>query len=100
MALYGVTALRFDEGGVLKRLKIGLVDGAIPAWAGPIREVSVLDVVDLMTTGDVVYLIFPVEGLTVTGPKLAVRSHANGVEYLIEEGEPAVGRRLQDMPKF
>lgn len=100
MALYGVTALRFDENGRLDRLKIGRIDGSVPAWDGPIRVATVLEVVDLVTTGDKVFLIFPVEGLTVHGPKLFVKSHSDGVEYLVEEGEPQAGRRLQDMPTF
>lgn len=100
MALYGVTAVRFDDDGKLVRLNLGRIDGSIPAWDGPIKEASVLDVVDLATTGDAVYLIFPVEGLTVHGPKLVVKSHSDGVEYLVEEGDPVQGRRLQDMPTF
>lgn len=100
MALYGVTAVRFDEAGKLDRLKIGRIDGSVPAWDGPISEATVLEVVDLVTFGENVYLIFPLQGLTAHGPKLAVKSHANGIEYLVEDGELVEGWRLQDMPTF
>jgi hypothetical protein len=99
MSLYGATHARF-EGDQLTHLRVGLVDGGKPAWDGPMRDLKVIDVVDLITTGDSVYLIQQVDGLYPPGPKLLVAEHSDGVEYLVEDGEPEPGRSIADLPRF
>jgi hypothetical protein len=99
MTVYCVTHTRY-EGEKLTHLRIGRVNTTKPAWDGPMRDVPVLEVVDLITTGDDVYISQVVEALRPPGAKLEVLSHADGVEYLREVDGPVPGRGLKDLPSF
>lgn len=99
MSVYGATHARFD-GDRLTHLRVGLIDTTVPAWDGPQRDLEVIEVVDLITTGDDVYLVQEIEGLVPPGALLRVAVHPNGVEYLVEEGGPVTGRAIVDLPRF
>ncbi len=99
MSLYGATHARFD-GEQLTHLRVALIDGRKPAWDGPTRDLTVIEVVDLITMGDLVYLIQRVEGLVPPGSQLMVSAHSDGVEYLIEKDGPVPGRSIVDLPRF
>ncbi len=99
MSVFGATHARF-EGDKLTHLKVGLIDTTKPAWDSPMKEMLVLQVVDLIVGGDSVYLVQGVDGVYPPGQKLAVKAHSDGVEYLVEEGDPMPGRGIKNLPAF
>lgn len=102
MATYAITAVRVNASTQrVEMARMGLVNTGENRWGGPLIEVPVIEVVDKLMRGDVVYALFPVNGRTVLGPKLETRVFSNGLEGIeVENPRENIGRTIEDLPKF
>lgn len=102
MATYAITAVRVNQNTQRADMaRIRLVNGKENKWAGPFIEVPVTEVVDKLMGGDEVYVIFPINGQTVLGPKLEVRVFPHGIEGIeVQNPSENIGRTIGDLPKF
>lgn len=99
MAVFCVTNVRLMYGEAVE-LRIRLVDGATNTWQREPVYQDASTVANWILAGDDVYLLFPIAGGHVLGPRLKVKTMPGGVKTVEVDGEAVEGRRLQDMPKF
>lgn len=99
MALYVVTAVRFDKEGEVESVRWARADGAANKLEEQFNDVGVDRVVEAFDRGDVVELRFETSHAWVSGGRLLRKVLPGGIENVIEErgGE---GRTLRDMPTF
>ena len=95
MALYVVTAVRFDQNGEVEAVRWRSASGAANKFTGPEHEVPVDQVVEALDHGDVVEMHFA----GVSGARLAPKVLQDGAKNVREEGQDP-GRTLRDLPRF
>lgn len=99
MALFGVTAVRFDQPGEVARVLWARVDGATNKLIGPIHNVDVDRLIKAFNEGDTVVLLFETEHGRVSGGRLRRKVLPTGRENVIEDAR-VEGRTLKDLPTF
>lgn len=99
MALYVVTAVRFDKEGEVELVRWARADGAANRLEEQFHDVDVNRVVEAFDRGDIVELRFETSHGWVSGGRLLRKVLPAGIENVVEErgGE---GRTLHDMPTF
>jgi hypothetical protein len=99
MALYVVTAVRFDNSGEVESVRWARADGAANKLEEQFNDVGVDRVVEAFDRGDVVELRFETLHGWVSGGRILRKVLPEGIENVIEERGDE-GRTLRDMPTF
>lgn len=99
MAVFCITEVRLEHGEPVA-VCMGQVDGSTNTWKTQPAQALASTAADRILAGDDVYLLFPVTGGHVLGPKLKAKTMPGGIETVEVDGEPTIGRSLQDMPTF
>lgn len=100
MAVYGVTAVRFEEEEIAE-LMLGLIDPERNRWALPPAPARLLEVIDRLLGGDEVRVVVQSDdGGLRCNSLLRVKMLESGAETLETVEAPSPGCGLQDLPRF
>lgn len=96
MTVYGVTAVRLDANGYVKKVTVRQIDPQTNKWTSDPLSASGTEAACMLTNGDKLIPIFTITGESVPGAEFRSTVLPSGLET-IELTDSSPGHTLQDL---